>query len=71
MFFFLSFFFYKIGKQESGTGPAHRGLGGCCHQWESGDGRVRRVGKKKEHKQQQILARIWGKRNPHTLMVRL
>jgi hypothetical protein len=22
MFFFLSFFFYKIGKQQGGTGPA-------------------------------------------------
>jgi hypothetical protein len=25
--------------------------------------------KKKEHKQQQMLVKMWGKRNPHTLLV--
>jgi hypothetical protein len=36
MFFFLSFFFYKIGEQDR-TGPAGEGW----HQWERGGGRER------------------------------
>jgi hypothetical protein len=32
MFFFLSFFFYKIREQEGGAGPAL--VGGAWHQWE-------------------------------------